>query len=105
LENHLLIEGELAESDALRFSPAGIPILRFRIRHQSRQREAGSVLETGFELEVMAFDAQARLLATTALGTMLKIRGFLDRKTRSGRAIVMHAREIEFVVGRKDQEI
>lgn len=101
MENKLVIQGELIESDALRYTPAGIPILKFRLAHHSKQSEAGVARDVGCELDVVAFEAQARLLATASLGTSLKIEGFLDRKTRSGRAVVMHAEQIEFVVTKK----
>jgi len=101
LENQVVIQGDLIESDALRFTPAGIPILKFRLVHQSKQTEAGAARAVGCELDVVAFDAQARLLATAPLGTSLKIEGFLDRKTRSGRGIVLHANQIEFVMTKK----
>ena len=101
MENRLVIQGELIESDALRHTPAGIPIFKFRLAHRSKQNEAGTVREVGCEIDVVAFEAQARLLATAALGSSLKIEGFLDRKTKSGRAVVMHAKQIEFVVTKK----
>jgi primosomal replication protein N len=101
LENRLVIEGELVESDALRYTPAGVPILKFRLAHRSKQSEGGGARDVGCELDAVAFEAQARLLATAPLGTSLKIEGFLDRKTRSGRAVVLHANQIEFVVTKK----
>ena len=101
MENQLVIQGELTESDALRYTPAGIPILKFRLTHRSKQVEVGTEREVGCELEVVAFEAQARLLATASLGTLLKIEGFLDRRSRSGRTVVMHAKQIEFVVTKK----
>ena len=101
MDNRLVIQGDLIGSDALRYTPAGIPILKFRLAHCSRQIEAGGVREVGCELDAVAFEAQAHLLATAALGTSLKIEGFLDRKTKSGRAIVLHAIHIEFVVTKK----
>ena len=101
LENIVLIEGSLIESDALRFTPAGISILKFRLAHQSRQGEAGEIRDVGFEIDAVAFEANARLLATAPLGTRLQVKGFLDRKTRSGRAVVLHANQIEYVVTQK----
>ena len=101
MENQLVIQGDLVESDALRYTPAGIPILKFRLTHHSTQIEAGGAREVGCELDVVAFEAQARLLATAPLGTALKVEGLLDRKTKSGRAVVLHANRIEFVVTKK----
>ena len=96
-----MLNGNLIESDALRFTPAGIPILKFRVTHISKQNEAGGVRDVGCELDAVAFDAEARLLAATSLGTALKLQGFLDRKTKSGRSVVLHVNQIEFVVTKK----
>ncbi len=76
-------------------------MLKFRLAHSSRQSEAGGIREVGCELEAVAFESEARLLAAAPLGTTLKIRGFLDRKNRTGRAVLLHASQIEFVATNK----
>jgi len=93
----VVIQGNLIESDALRFTPAGVPILKFRLMHNSKQNEAGGDREVGCEIDAVAFEAQARLLATAPMGTTVKILGFLDRKTKTGRALQLHANQIEFL--------
>lgn len=92
-----MIQGSLIESDALRFTPAGVPILKFRLQHSSTQCEAGGDREVGCEIEAVAFEAEARLLATAPMGTRISIQGFLDRKTKTGRALQLHASKIEFL--------
>ncbi|MFM9971559.1 MAG: primosomal replication protein N [Burkholderiales bacterium] len=98
MENLVAIQGSVIESDALRYTPAGVPMLKFKLAHRSQQTEAGGNREVGCEIEAVAFDAQARLLASAQLGVAVKIKGFLDRKTKTGRALLLHANEIEFVV-------
>lgn len=92
-----MIQGNLIESDALRYTPAGVPILKFRLAHSSKQCEAGGDREVGCEIDAVAFEAQARLLASAKLGTAMRIHGFLDRKTKTGRALLLHASQIEFL--------
>jgi len=95
LDNLVVIRGNLVESEALRFTPSGVPILKFRLAHRSRQVEAGAFREVSCELDAVAVDADARLLASTALGSELKISGFLDRRGKAGKALVLHAAKIE----------
>jgi primosomal replication protein N len=51
------------------------------------------------EIEAVAFEAQARLLAAGTLGKMLKAEGFLCAKSRQSRKPVLHVTNIEFVEG------
>jgi primosomal replication protein N len=101
LENLVVIQGNLIESDALRYTPAGVPVLKFRLTHRSKQIEAGGDREVGCEIDAVAFESEARLLASAKLGAALKIRGFLDRKTKTGRALLLHASQIEFLATEK----
>jgi primosomal replication protein N len=39
--NLLVIEGEVVQIETLRYTPAGIPLLSFVLRHLSEQVEAG----------------------------------------------------------------
>ena len=48
----------LIELDALRYTPAGIPVVNFRLRHASEQIEAGAQRASEREVAAMAFDAR-----------------------------------------------
>ena len=95
-ENSVSLRGRLIELDALRYTPAGVPIVKFRLAHESSQAEAGAVRKVDCELAGVAFEAEAKLLAGAKLGAQMSITGFLDRKGRSSRQIVLHATRIEF---------
>ena len=94
--NRVEVAGKLVERDALRHTPGGVAIIRFRISHESTQVEAETPRKVGCEIDAVAFDREARLLATASLGMQLSIRGFLDRKSRNSRQLVLHATQIEF---------
>lgn len=96
-DNRLIVSGRLVELDALRYTPGGVPILKFRLMHESTQTEAGGPRKVGCELSGVAFETEARLLASAPLGAAMRITGFLDRKGRSGRQIVLHATHIEYL--------
>jgi primosomal replication protein N len=94
--NQVEICGKLIELDALRHTPAGIPVLKFKLGHESTQLEAGIARKVACEIEGIAFEREARLLATAAPGLELRLQGFLDRKSRNSSKLVLHATQIEF---------
>jgi primosomal replication protein N len=94
--NRIEVSGTLVELDALRHTPAGVAVIRFRILHESTQLEAETPRKVNCEIDGLAFDREARLLATATLGMEIAVQGFLDRKSRNSRSLVLHATQIEF---------
>ena len=66
------MSGRLLELGALRYTPAGVPALEFKLRHESEQSEAGGARRVEAEIGGIAFEAQARLLAGAQLNAALK---------------------------------
>ena len=89
----------MLELSALRYTPAGIPAVEFRLRHESQQAEAGASRSIEAEIGAIAFDAQARLLAGPRLNTGLKLQGFLAAKGKRSKKLVLHVTDIEFLEG------
>jgi primosomal replication protein N len=98
-ENCVVLRGRLIELDILRHTPGGVPILKFRIGHESSQNEGGASRTVNCEVAGVAFDREAKLLSSAQLGSTLTITGFLDRKGRSVHQLVLHATHIEFETG------
>ena len=97
--NRLSISGVLTELKSLRYTPAGIPVVEFRLRHESERMEAGAKRKVEVELEAIAFEAQARLLSGSALGRALKAEGFMGARSRRSKKPVLHVTNIEFIEG------
>ena len=97
--NRVEISGVITELKALRHTPAGVPVVEFRLRHQSERAEAGGTRKVDAEIEALAFEAQARLIAGASLGRALKAEGFLCAKSRTSKRPVLHVTNIEFVEG------
>jgi primosomal replication protein N len=97
--NRLTLACQLAARDVLRHTPAGVPIVSFTVVHASRQFEAGAEREVALELACVAVEDEAKAIAAAPLGIGLRLGGFLAPRTRSGRQLVLHATEIEFVEG------
>jgi primosomal replication protein N len=75
--NQLLLTARVAELGALRFTPAGLPALDLRLEHESKVLEAGKPRQVKAALKAVAFGAVAERLATQALGSLWRFRGFL----------------------------
>jgi len=75
--NQLLLTAHVAELGALRFTPAGLPALDLKLEHESRVLEAGKPRQVKAALKAVAFGAVAERLATQALGSLWRFRGFL----------------------------
>ena len=83
----------------LRYTPAGIAALEFKLRHESEQQEAGSARKVEAEIGGIAFEAQARLLVGKPLGTKARFHGFLGARSRRSKKLVLHVTNIEFIEG------
>jgi primosomal replication protein N len=94
--NRFVVQGTLAERDALRHTPAGIPILNFRIAHVSQQSEAGASRQVEYELACVAVQEKAQLMSAAALGIGLRLEGFLASRSRVSKQLVLHVDKIEF---------
>jgi primosomal replication protein N len=97
--NQVCLSGTLVELGTLRYTPAGLPAVEFRIRHESSKVEAGSERRVRAEVPAVAFDTVARQIATTELGTALRAQGFLAAKSQRSAKIVLHVTNIEFMEG------
>ena len=84
---------------ALRYTPAGMPAVEFKLAHESEQAEAGGRRKVLAELGAVAFDSQARLMAGAKLGVQAKFQGFLAAKSKRSQRLVLHVTHIEFIEG------
>jgi primosomal replication protein N len=89
----------LLERGAWRYTPAGIPAVEFKLRHESELDEAGKSRKVEAEIGGIAFETQARLLAKVKLNSGLKLQGFLAAKSRKSKKLVLHVTNIEFIEG------
>lgn len=94
--NRVRISGALTALKALRHTPAGIPVVEFRLRHESERIEAGGKRKVQAEIEAIAFAALARLLAGIEPGRGLTAEGFLAARSRRSLRPVLHVTNIEF---------
>ena len=93
--NRLGLTAALVEREAIRYTPAGVPIVGLKLSHQSVQREAGADRTVELEISAIAADRLALRMDRVALGTELKLEGFLAPRRRNVKALVLHITEFE----------
>ncbi|MBI3524111.1 MAG: primosomal replication protein N [Betaproteobacteria bacterium] len=98
-DNRTVLSGKLLELATLRYTPAGIPALNFRIAHASEQIEAATRRVVECEMAALALGQPALLLAGAKPGDALRLTGFLAAKSLKSRIPILHVNEIEFLEG------
>jgi len=93
--NAVALHGELTEIEPLRHTPAGIPLLHFKLQHRSQQNEAGFKRQVECEMGAVAMGEVAVRLARLKAGQTVTVRGFLNRRNRMSRQVILHATEAE----------
>ena len=94
MENQVVVTAYIAEAQALRYTPAGLPALDLRLDHESRQKEAGAERIVKASIKAVAFGAMAERLARQAIGSVWVFRGFLATP-RNGKMLVLHVQDIQ----------
>ena len=95
--NRIDLQGRLAALDALRYSPAGIPLLSASLLHESSQHEAGVQRKVELEISVVFAGPLAERASRVPLGAALQLTGFLAPRRRSSKQLVLHVTEFELI--------
>jgi primosomal replication protein N len=90
--NSLVLDALIAELDAMRYTPAGIPALDLKLVHESETQQAGQTRQIKVTVKAVAFGALAERLIKQPLGSAWRFSGFLGN-ARHGKSIVLHIQE------------
>ena len=91
--NRMVLSAVLLERGAMRYTPAGLPVLDCRLQHQSTVSEDGLPRQVSLEIKALAIGALSRPLALMVLGQAGLFAGFLAT-TRNGRGMLFHITEL-----------
>jgi primosomal replication protein N len=99
--NRITLDATLSARDELRYTPAGIPAIQCTLDHRSEQHEAGGQRRVECELHAVAFGDIALALRDCAIGSTLRVEGFIARRYRSGTSVALHLTRFERIVTTK----
>lgn len=97
--NQLRLDGQVVERGAVRYTPAGIPVIEFRLQHESEQIEGGGKRKVDCEVSCVALGPLANLLSGMTAGSLCSATGFIAAKSLKNRSLVLHVTAIEFKEG------
>jgi primosomal replication protein N len=93
--NKLAISGQVIQIDDLRYTPAGLPLLRFVIKHDSEDIEAGYKRKVECEIKAVAIGDLAN--TNIKLGIKLNALGFIAKQSAKSTQLVLHIKKIELI--------
>ena len=91
--NHVELTASVAEAQALRYTPAGIPAANLVLEHESEIVEAGTARQVKLIVKAVAFGALAEQIGQLTLGKVFRFTGFL-MNARAGKGVVFHIQAI-----------
>jgi len=91
--NRLQMSATLIERTALRYTPAGIPVVEAQLQHRSQAMEAGIDRQLDFAFGAIAIGDTARQLAGERLGGQLQLSGFVAPRSRRSSRLLVHVLE------------
>ncbi len=97
--NTTVLTGTLIGREELRYTPAGMPALNFRIGHASEQVEAGRPRSVNLEIDGVALGEVAEKLSRTPLQGEYSFEGFLALRSKQSRLPVLHVNRFELNKG------
>ena len=95
--NAVALTGDLAAIEALRRTPAGIPLINFKLAHRSQQVEAGFKRQVECEMNGVAVGDAALAISRMQAGQAVRIEGFLNRKNRMSAQLILHVTNAELL--------
>lgn len=95
--NKLALSGEVTQREPLRYTPAGLPLLRFAVHHVSEQSEATMARRVECELTVVALGEIAAQADRIAPGDRVEMAGFLARKSLKSTQLELHLKALKII--------
>jgi primosomal replication protein N len=104
VRNTLTIAGSLMERDALRMTPARVPVVGFKIRHSSVQIELEVERNVGCEMSALAIGPLAQQITVLPMGIEMLLEGFLAARSARHQTPVLHVTKFELLEAQPNVE-
>jgi len=95
--NRLELTGEVSVLEALRYTPAGIPLLSMTLKHLSEQDEAEMKRKVECLVPAIAIGAIAEQSKRLAVGDKVRVAGFIAQRSMKSQQLVLHINTLEII--------
>jgi primosomal replication protein N len=93
--NRFELLASVVSRDALRYTPAGVPVVNCMLSHSSEVVEAGVPRRIEMTIQALAAGGVSNCLERCALGHTVRFAGFLAHRSRHSRNLVFHITELQ----------
>lgn len=93
MDNQLSLIAQIKTVQAVRYTPAGLPVLMLWLSHESWQTENAERYLAKFEIEAKII-GEAAIRWQHSAGSMVKVSGFLAQKGRRYPKPILHIQNI-----------
>jgi primosomal replication protein N len=91
--NKLVLSGVVVDIETIRYTPAGLPLLSFVLKHVSEVIEAGMKRKVECEVNAIAIGNLAK--NNIQIGANINVAGFLAKRSAKSSQLVLHILKIE----------
>jgi primosomal replication protein N len=92
--NRLILTASLIAKDAIRYTPAGLPVVHCQLQHDGEVTEAKQIRQVRMSLEAIAIGDIHHEIAKMNIGASAVFEGFLTQKTLRNERLVFHITKI-----------
>ena len=93
--NRLQLTASVVEREAVRYTPAGVPIASCTLQHHTEVVEAGVRRQVELTMQAVAAGEASGKLESCEMGVETLFTGFLAKKSRNARTLVFHITEMQ----------
>ena len=93
-ENHVELTAGIAEQKAIRYTPAGLPVIDLILVHSSSVQEAGVLRQVNATVKAVAIGSVAERVQTQPIGSVWRFKGFLATP-KNGKNVILHIQEFK----------
>ncbi len=94
--NQVYLQARVVELQSIRHTPAGLPVLDLMLAHSAEVIEAAHRRRVEFTIMARALGPQATQLQAIAIGTELRVEGFLAPTRKNSTKLVLHIQAVSF---------
>jgi primosomal replication protein N len=91
--NRVDLTGRIVEVSMLRYTPSGLPVVDFKLEHESSVEETGVPRKVNLTLKSIAMGTLAEKLIQLPIDTFSKFSGFLA-SGKNSKSIIFHIQSI-----------
>ena len=91
--NQLVLTARVAERKALRYTPAGLPVLDMLLTHESQVEQEGQARTVRLDIRGRAIGSVVSAVERLEVGAARRFSGFVGSQA-NGRGIVFHLLEV-----------